>query len=93
MATRTISPDEQQSLEAVNVLLRGAQHPHVKDIATRASELANPGAEAAALTKFNEKVAELQKTQNITKSEAMERVRKDDPGLQKELHDAVRRVA
>ncbi len=90
MAVENEIPElEQGKLETVLLLLRDCQDPRLVALHDKADALAHPDAEVAAVRKFEGEVVALRKSDpNLSRSAAMERVWRENPGLQRELAEA-----
>jgi hypothetical protein len=89
-----LSSDEEQTLETALVLLRQCQHPQVRTLAEGVSALANPDAETQALEKMEGAVVALRKADPaMTRTQALEKARRENPDLAVELARAVHGVA
>ncbi len=89
-ANEDLSADDQGRLAAVMVILRGGEHPEVKALHSKVDAVAHPSSERRVLKRFNDEVVELRKADpKLSRSEAMERVRKGDRKLERELYDVL----
>jgi hypothetical protein len=87
------SDAQRGKLDAILHMLSDDDHPQLTALRSKVDALRHPGPEAEALMKFNGCVTELRKAEpTLTRTEAMERVRKDDPKLERELSAALRGV-
>ncbi len=74
---------------AIEILKDHAADPDVRVLLAKADEIANPDQEKVTVAKFQGRVAELQKADSsLTKVQAMERVRKEDPALAREMYES-----
>jgi hypothetical protein len=95
-ASDALTSEEQQKLEAGVVLFRDGKHPLVQALHRKIDQIAHPSAQATAMKKLDAAVVDLQKadsTGTMTRTQAIERVRKDDPRLMREIAAATRPVA
>jgi hypothetical protein len=91
-----LTDSERDHLAAALVCLAKCQHPQVRALHEKVNLIANPDAETRALAKLDAAATDLQKadrTGQMTRTQAMERARRENPQLARELHDATRRVA
>jgi hypothetical protein len=100
MSATTTSPageltdEERTFVGAASQCLAKCSHSTVRALHERLDALLNPSREQAVLKAMNQEVVELQKRDpGLSRYQAMEKARRDNPALARELHDASRGVA